>query len=241
MILQQIQQELKAPKGQFNKFGGYHYRSCEDIVEALKPILAKHGAAVVLSDDIVEIGGRVYVKATATLKTEKDSISATAYAREPAVKKGMDDSQITGAASSYARKYALNGLFGIDDTKDADSMDNRKAAEVPKPCGSLHTRGRQVCQSDSQAMPDLQDSEPRGRQGVLVEAPQTRVVPAKKAEVNIIQQINTCKSVGELSALFKKLQDESGDAFAEVRGMYQVAFTKRKQEIIQREMSDANH
>lgn len=132
MILQQIQQELKAPKNQRNNFGGYNYRSCEDIVEALKPILAKHGAAIVLSDEIVEIGGRVYVKATATLKTDKDSISVTAFAREPESKKGMDESQITGAASSYARKYALNGLFGIDDTKDADSMDNRATFEQPK-------------------------------------------------------------------------------------------------------------
>lgn len=125
MILQEIQQKLKAPKGQRNNFGGYNYRSCEDIVEALKPILAEYSAAIILSDEIVEIGGRVYVKATATLKTDKDSTSVTAYAREPEAKKGMDESQITGAASSYARKYALNGLFGIDDTKDADACDNR--------------------------------------------------------------------------------------------------------------------
>lgn len=125
MILQQIQQELKAPKGQRNSFGNYNYRSCEDILEALKPILAKHGAAIVLADEVMEIGGRVYVKATATLKTQEGSETATAFAREPQVKKGMDESQITGATSSYARKYALNGLFGIDDTKDADTMDNR--------------------------------------------------------------------------------------------------------------------
>lgn len=125
MILQQIQQELKAPKGQRNSFGNYNYRSCEDILEALKPILAKHEAAIVLADEVMEIGGRVYVKATATLKTKDGNESATAFAREPQTKKGMDESQITGATSSYARKYALNGLFGIDDTKDADTMDNR--------------------------------------------------------------------------------------------------------------------
>lgn len=125
MILQQIQQELKAPKGQRNSFGNYNYRSCEDILEALKPILAKHGAAIVLADEVMEIGGRVYVKATATLKTKDGNESATAFAREPQTKKGCDESQITGATSSYARKYALNGLFGIDDTKDADTMDNR--------------------------------------------------------------------------------------------------------------------
>lgn len=128
MILQQIQTELKAPKGQFNKFGGYKYRSCEDILEALKPVLAKYHAAVLLSDEVVEVGGRVYVKATATLKTESESVQVTAFAREAESRKGMDDSQITGSASSYARKYALNGLFGIDDTKDADTMDNTETA-----------------------------------------------------------------------------------------------------------------
>lgn len=125
MILQEIQQKLKAPKNQRNNFGGYNYRSCEDIVEALKPILADYGAAIILSDEIVAVGERVYVKATATLKTKDEQFSTTAFAREPVAKKGMDESQITGAASSYARKYALNGLFGIDDTKDADTMDNR--------------------------------------------------------------------------------------------------------------------
>lgn len=125
MILQEIQSKLKAPKAQRNNFGGYNYRSCEDILEALKPVLAEYGAAVILSDEIVQMGTRWYVKATATLKTEKESISVTAFAREAENRKGMDESQITGSASSYARKYALNGLFGIDDTKDADTMDNR--------------------------------------------------------------------------------------------------------------------
>lgn len=127
MKLQEIQTELKAPKGQLNKFGGYKYRSCEDILEALKPLLAKHKAIVLLSDEIVLIGERYYVKATATFKTAEESISVVAYAREAESKKGMDESQITGSASSYARKYALNGLFGIDDTKDADTMDNRSS------------------------------------------------------------------------------------------------------------------
>lgn len=126
MILQQIQSELKAPKSQRNNFGGYNYRSCEDILEALKPVLAKYNAAVLLSDEIVQMGTRWYIKATATLKTETESISVTAFAREAENRKGMDESQITGSASSYARKYALNGLFGIDDTKDADTMDNRQ-------------------------------------------------------------------------------------------------------------------
>lgn len=132
MILQQIQQKLKAPKNQRNSFGGYNYRSCEDILEALKPVLAEFNTAVLLSDEIVQMGPRWYVKATATLKTETESVSVTAYAREAETRKGMDESQITGSASSYARKYALNGLFGIDDTKDADTMDNRTTFSQPK-------------------------------------------------------------------------------------------------------------
>lgn len=116
-----IQGELKAPKSQENKFGGYKYRSCEDILEAVKPLLKKEKVTLTISDDIVEVGGRVYVKATATLSDGEETISTSAFAREAETKKGMDDSQITGSASSYARKYALNGLFAIDDTKDADA------------------------------------------------------------------------------------------------------------------------
>jgi hypothetical protein len=119
--LEKIQQELKAPKGQYNSFGKYKYRSCEDIVEAVKPLLAKNGCQLTLSDDMVEIGGRVYVKATATITDGKETEVVTAFAREPDQKKGMDESQITGTASSYARKYALNGLLLIDDTKDPDT------------------------------------------------------------------------------------------------------------------------
>ena len=116
-----IQKELKAPKGQFNKFGNYKYRSCEDILEAVKPLCAKEGVQLTISDEIVMIGERYYVKATATVTDGSESASVTAYAREEETKKGMDSSQITGATSSYARKYALNGLFCIDDTKDADT------------------------------------------------------------------------------------------------------------------------
>lgn len=116
-----IQRELKAPKGQYNSFGKYKYRSCEDILEALKPILGKYDCTVTLSDDLVQIGDRYYIKATATLYDGENRVSNTAFAREDADKKGMDGSQITGTASSYARKYALNGLFLIDDTKDADT------------------------------------------------------------------------------------------------------------------------
>lgn len=117
-----IQQTLKAPKNQRNNFGNYNYRSCEDILEALKHVLK--GMVVTIQDDIIVVADRVYVKSTATITDGESSLSNTAFAREAQIKKGMDDSQITGAASSYARKYALNGLFLIDDTKDADSMDN---------------------------------------------------------------------------------------------------------------------
>lgn len=131
--LRDVQCELKAPKGQFNKFGGYKYRSCEDILEAAKPVLKKHGLTLTLNDAIVEVGGRIYVKARATVTDGMTSFSTDAYAREPESKKGMDSSQITGTASSYARKYALNGLFLIDDTKDADSNEQHKQAQnVPK-------------------------------------------------------------------------------------------------------------
>lgn len=116
-----IQSRLKAPKGNYNSFGKYKYRSCEDILEAVKPLLVEEGLTLILSDEIKEIGGRYYVRATASLYDEKLLIKASAYAREEDTKKGMDASQITGTASSYARKYALNGLFLIDDTKDADT------------------------------------------------------------------------------------------------------------------------
>ena len=132
----EIQAELKAPKSQYNKFGGYNYRNCEDILEAVKPLCAKHEIVPLLSDEIVMIGDRFYIKATAKVTDGKDEIATTAYARESKDKKGMDESQITGSASSYARKYALNGLFCIDDTKDADFMDNSqnsKSQQQPKP------------------------------------------------------------------------------------------------------------
>ena len=115
------QTELKAPKGQYNSFGKYKYRSAEDILEGVKPVNAKYGLLLHLSDEPVYIGDRNYIKATATITDGTDTMEVTAYARESASKKGMDESQITGTASSYARKYALNGLYLIDDTKDADT------------------------------------------------------------------------------------------------------------------------
>lgn len=146
--LANVQQSLKATKDQFNKFGGYNYRSCESILESVKPLLAKEHLALTLTDEMVQVGGRIYVKATATVfptdynggvtitsdKIESKNgqfISVDAYAREEEAKKGMDSSQVTGAASSYARKYALNGLFCIDDNKDSDDTNTHGKDESP--------------------------------------------------------------------------------------------------------------
>lgn len=148
-----IQAELKAPKNLYNSFGKYHYRNAEGICEAVKPLLKKYKAALTISDEIVEVGGRIYVKSTATLEdvetemkttfdaqglcvTQSSKIEISAYAREASEKKGMDDAQVTGATSSYARKYALNGLFLLDDTKDVDSEEYQaetKKATAKKP------------------------------------------------------------------------------------------------------------
>nr|WP_154927743.1 ERF family protein [Pantoea agglomerans] len=134
--LAEIQRTLEAPKGQYNSFGKYHYRSCEDILEGVKPLL--NGLFLSISDEIVLIGDRYYVKATATITDGETTHTASAMAREAVDKKGMDDAQITGATSSYARKYCLNGLFGIDDSKDADTNEHRQQSapqqqQKPKP------------------------------------------------------------------------------------------------------------
>lgn len=126
-----IQSELKAPKSQFNKFGGYKYRKAEDILEAVKHLLAKQKCTLTITDDIVMVGNRIYVKSTATIKNEKGECeTTTGWAREEETKKGMDGSQITGASSSYARKYALNGLFSIDDNADSDTTNDGQHQEA---------------------------------------------------------------------------------------------------------------
>lgn len=127
--LLKIQSELKAPKNQINSFGNYKYRNAEDILEAIKPLLLKYDLVCIISDQTFNIGDRYYVKATVTIIDGQTEITTSAYARESEIKKGMDEAQITGAASSYARKYALNGMFLIDDTKDADSQDNRESKQ----------------------------------------------------------------------------------------------------------------
>jgi hypothetical protein len=146
-----IQSELKAPKNQRNNFGNYQYRSAEDILEALKPLLKAHNCYLTLSDELVNIGDRYYIKATATIYADILSVSVTAYAREEESKKGMDGSQISGASSSYSRKYALNGLFLIDDTKDSDATNTHDkettqvVVEKKKPVLLLNTENFGNC------------------------------------------------------------------------------------------------
>lgn len=135
-----IQNKVKAPKGQFNSFGKYHYRSAEDILEAVKQVVNPMGYSITISDTIINVGDRYYIKATATLSNGKETWSTDGYAREEESKKGMDGSQVTGASSSYARKYALNGLFALDDTKDSDATNTHgkePAKEAPKPSVSI--------------------------------------------------------------------------------------------------------
>lgn len=128
-----IQSELKAPKGQYNAFGKYKYRSAEDILEAVKPLLKKYSCKLTIMDEVQMVGERYYVKAIATISDGTESLSVCALAREADTKTGMDCSQITGAASSYARKYAMNGLFAIDDTKDADALNTTPEYTAPAP------------------------------------------------------------------------------------------------------------
>ena len=147
-----IQSELKAPKTQYNKFGGYKYRKAEDILEAVKPLLAKQKCTLIITDDIVMVGSRIYVKATATIKNEKGEYeTSTGWAREEETKKGMDGSQITGASSSYARKYALNGLFAIDDNADSDTTND----------GQHQAAQQQASQQAQAAQPAQQTSTPQ--------------------------------------------------------------------------------
>ena len=161
-----IQSKLKATKGRWNSFGKYHYRSCEDILEAVKPLCAEEGCILLIADEMVLVGERYYIKATATLKTPDGEFKTTGYARESDDKKGMDQSQITGTASSYARKYALNGLFCIDDNKDADTDEYQhekksreaKAKPASKPAKSraeLEDEIKQLCLEKGKTIADV--------------------------------------------------------------------------------------
>lgn len=153
-----IQSTLKAPKNQRNNFGGYNYRSCEDILEAVKPLLAEQGLTLIISDEVVMLGNRFYVKAEAILSDGENEIRNRAYAREEETKKGMDASQITGAASSYARKYALNGLLCIDDTKDADATNDHGKSERVTPMSAPKKAASKTTDANDKLVKDKVDA-----------------------------------------------------------------------------------
>lgn len=173
-----IQTALKAPKSQKSKSIGYRYRSCEDILEAVKPLLAEHGAVIQLSDALELVGQRYYIKATASLidTDTGESTSVTAWAREAESRKGMDDSQITGSSSSYARKYALNGLLAIDDTRDADTMDNRDTGVRAQAQNSAYN-GRSRAQAENNQSQTKEPSE-------ALNAAQQQAKAARQAYIN---------------------------------------------------------
>ena len=157
-----IQAALKAPKSQFNKFGGYKYRKAEDILEAVKPLLKQYGCTLTCTDELILVGDRYYIKATATITNSEDgvSVSTTAYAREEEEKKGMDGSQVTGASSSYARKYALNGLLCIDDTADSDTTNVGPAEAPEKPAESAKPRRTGKASAPKEKAPETASSKP---------------------------------------------------------------------------------
>lgn len=185
-----IQSNLKAPKNQFNSFGGYAYRSAEDVLEAVKPLLKEVGCTLTISDEIVVVADRVYVKATATLSDGKDNVSTSAFAREEADKKAMDAAQITGAASSYARKYALNGLFCIDDTKDPDSTN--KGEQETKPTATPKTISKPVAKPTAK---------PTAKTAAKPETKPNELEQAKKA----LDLCKDNKSIDEVVKTFKNL------------------------------------
>jgi len=149
--LNRIQQNLNAPKNQFNKFGKYNYRNCDDILQAVKPLL--NGGLILINDEMVEVGGHIYVKAIAEFVFDGKSISTTAYAKEAVMQKGMSEAQITGSTSSYARKYALNGLLLIDDNKDADSRDNSSEGTIPHPNSKEAKEAKQIARENHPVVP----------------------------------------------------------------------------------------
>ena len=193
--LKKIQAELKAPKNQYNKFGNYAYRSAEDILEAVKPLLAKYNSMLTISDEIVEAGGRIYVKAQCTFMDDKgSSIITAAYAREPESKKGMDESQITGAASSYARKYALNGMFLIDDTKDEDSNELREEKTAKEEQKAITSRPQK--KTGIKTEEEMKATETQTIDGIALAAVKARLAETSKQLGKTLDEEALCKMVG---------------------------------------------
>lgn len=204
-----IQTKLKAPKGQYNSFGNFNYRSAEDILEAVKPLNAEQGLLLTITDEIKEVGGRIYVVATATVSDGTDELKVSAFAREPENKKGMDESQITGATSSYARKYALNGLYAIDDNKDVDTDEHKQQQE--------NALKKQPAQKQQQKEPtekelhEIVEKYVRNIEALGVERAQIVDYVCNKHSVGNLFDLKPNVLVGELKAIYlsKKGQTQS--------------------------------
>lgn len=203
--LQHVQSGLKAPKNQYNKFGNYYYRNCEDIQEAAKPLLQEVKAALIVGDELVMIGDRYYIKATAKFVDceSGEVVDNTAYAREEQEKKGMDVSQVTGSTSSYARKYALNGLFCIDDVKDADNQDNTAGKGSTKAFGKRDTGKPEGTKQRSSAAPPVQAAEIDRVTPAMIESVETMVekYSAKGLKMEKILKMYSIKDMTEMSVV----------------------------------------
>lgn len=198
-----IQTKLKAPKGQYNSFGKYSYRSAEDILEAVKPLNAEQGVLLTITDEIKEIGGRVYVVATATVSDGTDTLQVSAFAREPENKKGMDESQITGATSSYARKYALNGLYAIDDNKDADTDEHKQQQDnAPKKQQGQKQQQQQEQGFTEQELHELVEKYVRNIEALGVDRAKLIEFVCNKHSVGNLFDLKPNVLVGELKAIY---------------------------------------
>ena len=213
-ILSKIQAALSVPKNQHNDFGGYNYRSCEDILEAVKPHLAEHGAVLTLSDTVEAIGDRIYFKATAHLTAADSDVAVSAYAREAESKKGMDSAQLSGATSSYARKIALNGLFCLDDNKDADTQDNRAESNQsePAPLSSGNGNGK----------PQVQG--PQRRSNGMASDKQVNMLRARARELGVAEEaLCSYLKVPELAQLPMGRVDDAVAALNKKKAAQEVA------------------
>ena len=202
-----IQTKLKAPKGQYNKFGNFNYRSAEDILEAVKPLNAEQGLLLTITDEIKEVGGRIYVVATATVSDGTDELKVSAFAREPENKKGMDESQITGATSSYARKYALNGLYAIDDNKDADTDEHKQQQDnAPKKQPAQKQQQKQQQQQEQgfteQELHELVEKYVRNIEALGVDRAKLIEFVCNKHSVGNLFDLKPNVLVGELKAIY---------------------------------------
>ena len=204
-----IQTKLKAPKGQYNKFGNFNYRSAEDILEAVKPLNAEQGVLLTITDEIKEVCGRIYVVATATVSDGTDELKVSAFAREPENKKGMDESQITGATSSYARKYALNGLYAIDDNKDADTDEHKqqqenapKKQQAQKQQQQKHQQQQQPKEPTEKELHEVVEKYVRNIEALGVERAQVVDYVCNKHSVGNLFDLKPNVLVGELKAIY---------------------------------------